>query len=254
MLKTLDNALDILKYFSKENPWWGVRELAREIGMSHAVVYRILATFEQHGFLVQDSLTQKYGLGFKILEYSSIIRSNLKITSVIYPLMKQMAEKSGESVALTLRDGLCGVILERVETSNPIKFVHSVGDRAPLYAGATNKVIMAYLSPEEQAKIMKECFESGNKKNISQEKLTEDLEKIRKNGWFFSQGEVTADTFGLAAPLFDDKNEIIASISVSGPEYRMPQENIEKTLAILLDGRDKIQEFLLRYQTDFHRR
>jgi DNA-binding IclR family transcriptional regulator len=49
----------LLKSFTRENPVWGVRELSKESGMSHSVVYRILATFEKQGFLVKDEQTKK---------------------------------------------------------------------------------------------------------------------------------------------------------------------------------------------------
>ena len=49
-LKTLDNSLEVLKYFSKENPSWGVRELAKEMNISHSIIYRILATLKIMAF------------------------------------------------------------------------------------------------------------------------------------------------------------------------------------------------------------
>lgn len=64
MLKTLDNALDLLKHFTREKPQWGVRELAKEMNISHTVVYRMLATFERYGFVKQEPKTKKYELGF----------------------------------------------------------------------------------------------------------------------------------------------------------------------------------------------
>lgn len=250
MLKTLDNSLHILAYFSIDRPQWGVRELAKAIGMNHSVVYRTLATFEQHGFLTQDKTTQKYGLGFRMLEYGSIIRDSLKVTAVIYPIMKQMAEKSGETSFLLLRDGLQGLLIECAESPNPVKFTNTVGARMPLYAGASSKAIMAYLSQGEQELIIAEGLKPITDKLITREKLLEDLEKIKQNGWAYSKGEVTEATFGIAAPLFNANKQVIAAVSVSGPEYRMPEENFEKALAVLLQGRDQIQDFLSRHQVD----
>jgi Transcriptional regulator len=250
MLKTLDNALRILAYFGKEQPQWGVRELAKAIGMNHSVVYRTLATLEQHGFLIQDKATQKYGLGFKLLEYGSIIRDRMKVTTVIYPIMKQMAEKTGESVFLLLRDGLNGLLIECAESPNPVKFTNSVGERTPLYAGASDKVIMAHLSAEEQETIIAQGLKPITSKQITRKQLMADLEKIRQNGWCYTTSEVTEATFGIAAPLFNVKNQVIAAVSVSGPEYRMSPENFPKALEILLQGRNQIQDFLLRHQVD----
>ena len=72
-LKTLDNSLEVLKYFNKENPTWGVRELAKEMDISHSIIYRILATFEKQGFLIQNPETKKYELGLRFLEYGQMV-------------------------------------------------------------------------------------------------------------------------------------------------------------------------------------
>ncbi|WP_236002598.1 helix-turn-helix domain-containing protein [Heyndrickxia sporothermodurans] len=55
----MDNSLELLNYFSKETPSWGVRELAKEMGISHSIVYRTLASFEKYVFFGTRSKNQK---------------------------------------------------------------------------------------------------------------------------------------------------------------------------------------------------
>jgi len=88
-LKTLDNSLEVLKYFSKENPSWGVRELAKEMNISHSIIYRILATFENHGFLNQNPETKKYELGLRFLEYGQMVKEKLNLSDFVLPIMKK---------------------------------------------------------------------------------------------------------------------------------------------------------------------
>lgn len=247
MLKTLDNSLQVLEHFTKEHPRWGVRELAKELGMSHSIVYRVLATFEKHGFLIQDPATQKYRLGLKLLEYGSIIRDSFKITDVIYPVMAEIAEATGESIFLTWLDGYEGICIEIAESQQKIKYALSVGSRTPLYAGASNKVIMAYLPVEAQAAIIAKGLKPKTDKVITAETLLAGLKKIRRDGWAYSTGEYSEATFGIAVPLFAANKQIIASLTAAGPEFRMPEEKVQQTLVVLRKGRDKIQDLLDRH-------
>lgn len=78
--------MDLLKYFSRERPQWGVRELAKEMHISHTIAYRMMATFERNGFLRQDQETRKYELGIKFMEYGAILRDRLNLTQLIIRL------------------------------------------------------------------------------------------------------------------------------------------------------------------------
>lgn len=247
MLKTLDNALDVLKYFTREYPQWGVRELAKELNIGHSIVYRILATFEKHGFLIQNDQNKKYQLGIKFMEYGAIIRDTFKVSDIIYPVMKQLSEETGESIFLTWLDGIEGICVEIVESSQKIKYALSVGSRTPLYAGASNKVIMAYLSEEVQESIIAKGLKPKTDRTVtSKEQLLEDLQKILQREWAYSVGEYSESVFGIAVPLFNHNKEVIASLTVAGPEFRMPKEKVESTLQFLHNGRNQIQELLHR--------
>lgn len=246
MLKTLDNALELLEYFTRETPSWGVRELAKEMDMSHSIVHRILTTFESRGFLIQSDETKKYELGTKLWEYGSIIRDNLRISDVILPVMHTLSEETGESVFLTWLDDHEGICVEIAESPQRIKYaMSSVGDRTPLYAGASNKVIMAYLPKAAQEAIIDKGLKPKTGKTvIDPEKLMEDLAAIRKAGWAYSVGEYSDATFGIALPIFNKRREIVASLTLAGPEYRMPEAKVSEVLDMMRRKRDEIEACL----------
>ncbi|WP_126428782.1 IclR family transcriptional regulator [Brevibacillus marinus] len=251
-LKTLDNSLELLKYFTKQTPAWGLRELAKEMNMNHTIVYRILSTFERHGFLVQNPETKKYELGIKFWEYGQIVQERLRPSDLIHPIMKRLSEETGESTFLTWLDGLEGIYVEIVESSQRIKYAVTVGSRVPLYAGASSKVIMAYLPREQQEAIIQQGLKPFTDKTIvDPEQLLANLQEIRQKGWCFSVGEYSDSVFGLSVPLFNHRQEIVASLTIAGPEYRMPQEKVADVLPLLLQSRDEIQacfdKFHIRY-------
>ncbi|HLR72859.1 MAG TPA: IclR family transcriptional regulator [Pseudogracilibacillus sp.] len=248
ILKTLDNAIQVLNCFTKEKQAWGVRELARELDMSHTAINRILKTYEKNGLLRQNTETQKYYLGLKFLEFSQLIGEVTSITEDILPMMKQIMGKTKESVYLTWKENYEGVTLAIAESEERIKFSVSVGSRTPLYAGASCKVMMAFLLEEEQ----QEIIETGLKRFttntvLDEDVLMEQLEDIKAKGWSYTCGEYSNQVFGLGVPLFDRTGNAVASITIAGPEYRLTEQKKEEMIQILLEDTKEIQQMIANF-------
>lgn len=145
----------------------GVRDLAKKLGMHHSVVHRIVSTFEQHGFLIQNRDTQKYHLGLKLLEYGKVVTDQLNIQQYFQPILKEIANSTGESVYLNMLEGKEGVCVSIVLSSKDIQYLIPVGDRSPLYAGASQKVMMAYVSEDLQEEIIQEGLTAVTSRTIT---------------------------------------------------------------------------------------
>lgn len=248
ILKTLDNAIQVLNCFTKEKQAWGVRELARELNMSHTAINRILKTYEKNGLLRQNTETQKYYLGLKFLEFSELIGEVTSITEDILPMMKQIMEKTKESVYLTWKENYEGVTLAIAESEQRIKFSVSVGSRTSLYAGASCKVMMAFLPEEEQQQIIEAGLKRFTTNTVLDEDvLMEQLEDIKAKGWSDTCGEYSNQVFGLGVPLFDRSGNVIASITIAGPEYRLTEQKKEEMIQILLEDTKEIQQMIANY-------
>lgn len=252
MLKTLDQALKILVSFTKEKPEWGARELAKELDLNHTNVYRILSTFEKNQFLVKDPITKKYSLGLPIWELGLIMYDNLSVPQLIRPIMQKLMDQSGESIFLTGLAGDEGLTLDVMEPDNVVKYSVSVGSRAPLYVGASYRSILAFLPDERIQKVISGHLQAYTPTTITDpDELMVELKTIRDQGWARSDGEYTKDVIALAVPLFLPDGKVIASLTVSGPTYRMSEEKIEYCLELLQQAKSEITELINKYKIDF---
>lgn len=248
MLKTLDLALKVLMMFTREKPVWGGRELANELGLNHTNIYRILETLEKNRFVSKDKTTKKYSLGYATWELGTIMYEGLNVHKLIRPILERFCDETGESIFLTILDGNEAVTLEVIEPENKVKFSVSAGSRAPLHVGASYRAILAYL-PEE---VIESIISSGltkytNTTMSDPDELRLELQQIRERGWAQSRGEYTPDVIALAYPLFDH-GEIIGSVTISGPIYRMTEEKIQEYLPLLHAARDEVSQIIERYQ------
>lgn len=228
-LKTLNQALEVLFKFTEEDPVWGLRELSKTMDINHTVVYRILQTFENKKILVKDDKTKKYQLGPGVIPILTTYKSMNKLSDLVIPIMEELSIETGESVFLTWKEGQEGTTVEIVESTHNIRFTVSKGTSTPLYIGASTKSIMAFLTAEEQEEILKKDLKKKTEKTVtSKEILLRDLEKIKKEGWVYTEGEYSDDVFGISTPLFNKDNQVVASLTLAGPIYRIHEEKRKK--------------------------
>lgn len=252
-LKTLEKSLELLSLFTRERTSWGVRELAKELGINHTTVHRILETFEQKGFLIQDKETKKYELGMKLWEFGQLVEDKLGISDTIYPIMKKVSEQTGETIFLTWLFEMECVHVEMAESSQSIKFSVSVGSRTPLHAGASNTVIMAYLPRELQEQVVEKGLTPLTEHTVvEREHLYQKLDVIKQQGWCFSVGEFAKEVFGLSVPLFNKRREIVGSMTIAGPVSRAPEgERLSGMLSVLKEGQREVQYYLDKYNLSY---
>lgn len=250
MLKTLENSLIVLEKFTRENSSWGVRELARETGLNHSLVNRILKTYEAHGFLKKNK-ENKYELGIKLLEFGLISMDLYPINEQVKSTMKTLSEKVGESIFLTWIDGLDGLCLDFAETQNSIKFSVDKGSRTPIYAGASNKVLLAFQDDEYIDQVIKRGLKQITEFTTTDPiKLKESLAEIREQGYAYTVGEFNREVTGIAIPLFNSSNKVIASLTAAGPTYRISEEKVPYILKELVKARQEIQPIIEHYDME----
>ena len=242
--KTVYKALCILDVFTIESPTWGLRELSRHLDMNHTIVHRILATFEEKGYLYCNPETRKYELGLKFIELNNVVEKHLNISEMLQPIMKKIALDTGESVVLTIIDDVEGVFLKIVDSEQKVRFAESEGKRGPLYIGASHKVILAHLPLDLQNEIIDHGIDNQVKHIESKETFLLILENIKKIGWCYTEGETFDDVAAYSVPLIDNMQNILGSLSIAGPRYRFSKEQSKEILPILKENIEKMNFIL----------
>src|SRR5262245_25341387 len=150
-LQVLERMFSILDLFSFEHPEWTTTEMARECGLPIPTTHRLLAALQAREFLSRDERTKRFRLGPAALELGERAKSALDIRTVARPLLQALARETGETALLTVlsEDRERAVCLERVESRHPLRLSVEPGLRLPLHAGASQKVLLAFMHEEE---------------------------------------------------------------------------------------------------------
>ena len=143
-------------------------------------------------------------------------------------------------------DGQNAICADIIESPRAVKFMTAKGYTMPLYAGAPGKTILAFKGPAFIDQLIETTgLAKLNKNTITDsEKLKRDLADIRRRGYGESDSEFESDVCSVAAPIFDYKGQVIASISVAGPAERIFRENKERLIDLLKESENRISSEL----------
>lgn len=227
---TLNRAVQIMDCFTREQPYLGVREMARMSGLPSSTAGRIMASLKELGLLVQDPETNKYALAGKVLAWAEVYSVTVDVRRLAIPFIYDLQRKTGETISLYILEGTERVCVERLESEQNVRVVARVGRYIPLHAGSAGKLFLAYLPEDKREEILaNKDREAITPYTITDpDELREQSESIRQQGYSVSHGEWTIDASGVAVPIFNSRGQMVAALTVSGPTQRFFPENLEK--------------------------
>jgi DNA-binding IclR family transcriptional regulator len=232
-LRTVNRALDVLLRFDEEHPEWSVAELSQALGLHRSIVYRVLRTFEQRGVVTRSHPGGRYRLGLKLVELANVVLASMDLRQVAHPVMERLVRETGESAFLTVVSEDESVCIHRIESSQRVRVTLTIGGRYPLYAGASDKLLLAYLPPEGIDKVIARGLKQLTPDTITgPDRLREDLAKTRRQGWAFSVGELTPGVAAVAAPLRDSNGDVVAALSIGGLASRFGENRLQTLIEI----------------------
>ncbi|MFD1678211.1 IclR family transcriptional regulator [Alicyclobacillus fodiniaquatilis] len=219
-VRAVERALDILLCFAKSPRELSLSEIAREVGLHKSTAHRLLLSLQNKGFVRRQTGSDKYVLGWSVLELLGNVYLSDELTTLALPEMTKLRDVTGETISLYIRSGLERIRIQAVESNEPIRNVVAIGRTYPLYVGASGKVLLAFADDA----VLDEIFARNQiPSDFARDDLRVQLDKIRVDGYAISIQERDAGAVAMAAPVFGRNNECIAALSISGPVSRFTQ-------------------------------
>lgn len=228
-IQSLDRAFLLLEELAMHRDGCGVTLLSNLTGLHKSTVHRILNTLLTKGYIEKNDDTDKYSLGIKFLYLSSAILDRMDIRKVAKPLLEELCSSTGEVVHLSILGDGEAVYIDKVENPNKsIRMCSQIGKSVPLHCTGVGKILLAWLPMKEvEAILAKHGMESFTKNTITDiETMKEHLKIIKEKGYAIDEIEHEEDIRCVAAPVYDNKGQVIASLSVSGPIMYVTKERI----------------------------
>lgn len=245
-IEVLRRAIEILSVFSHARPAMSLAEIVQAVGLPKTTAFRVLSSLVERGFCEWDPQAGKYSLGFELVRLADIRRRQSNVHDVAIPVMREIRNEVNETVILSVRTGDFRVHIDFVEGLHPMRRMADLGVRAPLYAGAASKVLLAGMDDEQiEAYLDRTDLTAFQKGTITDRNvLWRDIRTIRKHGFAESKGELFPGGGALAAPIKDFSGRTVAVMDILTPEHRYTADHRERCIALLLKGAEQASQRL----------
>lgn len=227
-VESVARAIDLLAAFERPPHQFGVSELARQLGLTKNLVFRVLRTLEAQGFVLRVDAPQgmQYAIGLRLYDLSRhAVDRRQVLSAAARPYLDDLTRITSETTYLVaIADGgLEAICLERVESELGLRNRVDVGMRLPLFAGGGAKALLAF-QPEaiQEAVITDErvrMLAAGTR--TAPDDLRQDLARIRRDGYWIALEEYADGADALGAVVFDASGAGIAGVGITGPVPRL---------------------------------
>jgi DNA-binding IclR family transcriptional regulator len=226
---------------------WGLREIAKSVGMAPSTLHRVLAHLQEGGLVQQDAETDRYSLGLGFLRLTWKAADRHPVREVALPWMQQLVDATGETALLALYDPVRQEMLlaATIDSPHPIRQARQVAEWLPVTAGATGRAILAFLLEAERRAILARPLIAMTARTITDPDLLPPvLEQVRQRGYAVSTGERTPGAVGIAAPIYAADGRVVGSVGITLPEQRFSPDSEQKLAAFVIEAARAITEHL----------
>jgi IclR family transcriptional regulator, acetate operon repressor len=221
-MKNVLNALRVLEEVAGRQPI-GVGELARVLELPKSSVQRALVTLHTAGWIRPGpGEVTRWVMTSKALAVGGRAGGDLGLRDVAVPVMEELRRRTEETIHLTVPEGDRVVLIERLETTKPVRISMALGHALPLHASANGKAVLANSRAEVVERLLADELPRYTDTTITDpDELLAELARIRERGFAANYGEWRSDVGSLAAAIVTEPGNPVASLSVNIPVSRL---------------------------------
>ena len=230
-IQSVDRALQILEFLTEE-PLLTTSDIARRLGVHRSSASRLLTTLERRDVVEQVADRGAYRLGLGLLRMAYPVSTRFDLARDSQTICDALAEATQETTNVAILDDGYAVTITQSAGQRMVGVAGQyVGQRVPLHATSTGKLLLAHAPAEVWAKVSTQpLVKFTDATQLDSAQLAEELEVIRQRGWAAAIGEWEEGIHALAVPVWDATGQLVAAVSVTAPDFRMPEADFDKIL------------------------
>ena len=243
-VQSVDRAVAILEILARDGEA-GVTEVARELDVHKSTASRLLAALDRRDLVTQDAARGKFRLAVGIVRLAGAASARLDVVQESRPVCRALAQQVGETVNLAILSGRDALYLDQVAGPAALSPHNWAGRRIPLHATSDGKVLLAYLPEAELSAYLTPPLARFTERTITAvAEFAALLAEVRRRGFATAVDELEAGLTAIAAPVRNAEGTVLASISASGPSFRIPADRIPALAAVVSRAADEVSRRL----------
>jgi DNA-binding IclR family transcriptional regulator len=215
-----DQTLRVLTFLARQRGPVAARTIADSLRLPRSSVYFLLATLEDHGFVVHVTAERRWGLGTAAFELAGGFARQQPLARLGRPLVAALADRAGESAHLAVMTGRDVLYLVEERAPRRPALVTDVGVRLPAHLTATGRAMLAALPREQVRALFPDASAFADRTGRGPTRpgeLRDVLVETRRAGWASEDGEVTLGLRSVGVAVLDHSGWPAAGIAITWP-------------------------------------
>ena len=242
-VQSVDRAVSIMEMLARTGES-GVTEIAAELGVHKSTAFRLVVALERRGLVEQTEDRGKYRLGMGLLRLAGATTARLDVVQESRPICRKLAADTGETVNIAVLSDRSALYLDQIAGTSALQPHNWVGQHIPLHATSNGKVLLSGLTPDELDRTLRSLPAYTGTTITSRKGLRSELELVREQGYAVAVDELEIGLTALAAPIRNAHGDVIASVSVSGPSFRLDESRLEEVVPLLVEAAAEVSHRL----------
>ncbi|HSE71811.1 MAG TPA: IclR family transcriptional regulator [Nocardioidaceae bacterium] len=238
-VQSVERAVAILDILARAGES-GVTDIAGQLGVHKSTAFRLVNTLEQGGLVEQSEDRGKYRLGMGVLRLAGAATARLDVVQEARPVCRQLAADTGETVNIAVLSGHSALYLDQVAGASALQPHNWVGQHIPLHATSNGKILLSGMTDAEVTETVPTLPAYTDFTITTRKKLRRELEEVRARGYALAVDELEIGLAAAAAPIRNAHGDVIASLSISGPTFRLDEERLGEVLPPLIRAASEV--------------
>lgn len=222
-VKSAQRTLEILEAVARSAEGVSFVDLAEALPYPKSSLHGLLQTIVAMRWLTFDPARRLYSVGVKPWEVGQSFLGSRELVVRARQFLREANVELGETVQLGILDDLDVVYIDKVDGTQPLRLISSVGSRLPAYVTGIGKALLSGLPDEALAERFAGIELTGYTERTitSGDALIEVVQEVRRRGYATDDGEYTHGVYCVAVPIYGAGGEVVAAMSCSVPKARL---------------------------------
>jgi len=239
-VQSVDRAVSVMELLARRGSV-GVTEVANEIGIHKSTAYRLLTTLRARGLVEQDATTEQYRLGFALVLLASTVTADLDVLRCARPVCERLSEQTHETVTVAVLEDDDAVVIHQTVSKSSALSVDWTGRHTPIHATAAGQIFLSHMPEDQRRRILRGPLERFTENTLfAPATLEERARETRDRGYGSTVEELEIGLNAVGVPVHSSDGAVVATVSVSGPAFRLSAEDIPEVAKVVKDAASEI--------------
>ena len=250
-IKSAERTLVLFELFALEQRPLSIKEIASAMEMPQSSTSVLVKSLVSLGYLEHDSEDRNYYPTIRIALLGTWMRRRHEQIGRVPRLLSKVAENTGESAVISMRNGIYTQHLFTQIGPDPLRLhIDTATSYYPLACTAPGWVLMSSETDQEIGKIIRRTQAEApvaRWRDTAAEAIDQ-IEFVRQNGFAISRGQTVKDVAAISVPIKPKMLKSSLTASVGGPVGRIHknQEKILESLRAMVEAvtSDEVEEIV----------